>query len=184
MIKSNGSVPLMSIRSGIPKVELANRPKLGAYSSAALKRLCDDGILIEQGTAVHSPSHQVQLSPTQQAKIAVFLDSIAQSPYAPLSDLIPEPDLLNLLIKQRQVVKVSDSVVFSTSAYNEMVKRVISSIKANGKVSLAEVRDLFETSRKYAQAFLEGLDGKRKVKAYVQGCFSVPGRCISGLNNS
>ncbi len=34
-------------------------------------------------------------------------------------------------------------------------------IKAQGKVTLAEVRDLFQTSRKYAQAFLEHLDGKR-----------------------
>ena len=57
--------------------------------------------------------------------------------------------------------KVSDSVVFSTSAYNEMVERVTLHIKTRGKVSLAEVRDLFKTSRKYAQAFVEHLDGEK-----------------------
>jgi selenocysteine-specific elongation factor len=31
-------------------------------------------------------------------------------------------------------------------------------IKENGKISLAEVRDTFNTSRKYAQALLEHLD--------------------------
>ena len=90
-----------------------------------------------------------------------FLHSLAQNPYASPSDLIPEPDLLNLLIEQSKVVKVSDDVVFAISAYNEMVEKVTSHLTTHGKVTLAEVRDLFQTSRKYAQAFLEYLDGKK-----------------------
>ena len=74
---------------------------------------------------------------------------------------MPEPDLLNLLIERQQVVKVSDSVVFSTSAYNEMVERVMAHIKVQSKVTLAEVRDMFKTSRKYALALLEHLDSKK-----------------------
>ena len=69
--------------------------------------------------------------------------------------------MLNLLIRQGKVVKVSDTVVFAASSYNQMVARVTAHIKAKGKVSLAEVRDMFATSRKYAQAFLEHLDGKQ-----------------------
>ena len=42
-----------------------------------------------------------------------------------------------------------------------MVEKVTSHIKAQGKVTLAEVRDLFKTSRKYAQALLEHLDEKK-----------------------
>lgn len=145
-------------RPGMPKVELGSRLKLGAYSSATLRRLFDQGVIIENGAAVHLPTHRIQLSQAQQAKIDTFLHSLNQNPSAPPSDLIPEPDLLNLLIEQREVVKVSDSVVFATSAYDEMVERVTSHIKAHGKITLAEVRDLFKTSRKYAQAFLEYLD--------------------------
>ncbi len=148
-------------RSGIPKVELSSRLKLGAYFSAALQRLSSEGVLVEQGVAVHAPSHQVRLTPAQQAKIDAFLHSLAEHPFVPPGDLIPEPDLLNLLIERRQVVKVSGSVVFSASAYDEMVDKVTSLIKAQGKVTLAEVRDLFNTSRKYAQAFLEHLDEKK-----------------------
>ena len=69
--------------------------------------------------------------------------------------------MLNLLIEQNKVVKVSGDVVFATSTYNEMLEKVTSHIEAHGKVTLAEVRDLFQTSRKYAQAFLEYLDGKK-----------------------
>jgi selenocysteine-specific elongation factor len=148
-------------RPGMPKVELGSRLKLGAYAAAAFQRLFDQGIISEDGAMVRLPTHHVQLTPAQQAKVDAFLRSLAQNPYAPPSDLIPEPDLLNLLIEQQQVVKVSDDVVFATSAYNEMVGRVTSHIKRHGKVTLAEVRDLFQTSRKYAQAFLEYLDGKK-----------------------
>ena len=148
-------------RLGMPKVELGSRLKLGVYSPVALRRLFAQGVVIEDGAVVRLPTYRVQLTQAQQAKIDGFLHSLAQNPYAPPTDQIPEPDLLNLLVERHQVVKVSDSVVFATSAYNEMVERVTSHIKAHGKVSLAEVRDLFKTSRKYAQAFLEHLDGRK-----------------------
>ena len=148
-------------RSGMPRAELSSRLKMGAHHSAILRRLVDGGIVIEDGAAVHLPEHRVQLTQAQQEKIDVFLKSLAKSPYAPPSDLIPEPDLLNLLIARHQVVKVSDDVVFSVSAYDEMVERVVSHLKANSKITLAELRDMFKTSRKYALALLEHLDGAK-----------------------
>ncbi len=148
-------------RLGMPKVELGSRLKLGKYSPDILQKLFAEGVLSEEGLVVHLPSHRIQLTQTQQAKIDTFLRSLAQNPYAPPIDQLPEPDLLNLLVERKQVVKVSDSMVFSASAYNEMVAKVIAHIKAHGKVTLAEVRNLFNTSRKYAQALLEHLDEKK-----------------------
>ena len=148
-------------RQGMPKVELGSRLKLGNYTSAVLQELANQGIMIEEGAAVRLPAHHIQLSQAQQAKIDAFLQSLVQSPYSPSSELIPELDLLNLLIRQGRVVKVSDTVVFAASSYNQMVARVTAHIKAKGKISLAEARDMFATSRKYAQAFLEHLDGKQ-----------------------
>ena len=148
-------------RSGMPKLELGSRLKLGNYAPAALAKLISRGVVVEDGGHVRLPAHTIRLTPEQQAKIDAFLNSLAQNPYAPPGELIPEPDLLNLLIEQRKVVKVSDSVVFSASAYDEMVAKVTAHIKAKGKVSLAEVRDMFRTSRKYAQALLEHLDGEK-----------------------
>jgi selenocysteine-specific elongation factor len=68
--------------------------------------------------------------------------------------------LLNLLIEQRRVVKVSEGVIFAASAYDEMVEKITTYIKERGRVTLAEVRDMFGTSRKYSQAILEHLDNK------------------------
>ena len=148
-------------RSGIPKEELRNKLKLGTHTPAILQRLFNEGVLLEERSGVRLPTYQVQLTPAQQANLDAFLDSLSKSPYAPPSDLIPEPDLLNLLIERGEVVKVSNSVVFSASAYNEMVERVTAHIKAKDKITLAEVRDIFDTSRKYAQALLEHLDSKK-----------------------
>jgi selenocysteine-specific elongation factor len=146
-------------RSGMPKLELSSRLKLGNYASTALANLISQKVIFEDGGQVRLPSHTIQLTPAQQAEINAFLDSLAQSPYAPPSELIPETDLLNMLIGQGRVVKVSDNVVFAASVYDDMVAKVTAHIKLNGKVGLAEVRDMFGTSRKYAQALLEHLDG-------------------------
>ncbi|KPK24253.1 MAG: hypothetical protein AMJ70_02415 [Dehalococcoidia bacterium SG8_51_3] len=148
-------------RLGMPKLELGSRLKLGTYAAYAVQKLAAQGFVVDEGMLVRLPSHQIQLTQAQRAKMEAFLRALTANPYAPPGDLIPEPDLLNLLIEQRQVVKISNDVVFAASAYDEMVAKVTARIRAQGQVTLAEVRDMFQTSRKYAQALLEHLDGKK-----------------------
>jgi selenocysteine-specific elongation factor len=150
-----------SARAGIPKVELTNKLKLGKYAPLILEKLVTDKVLIEEGTVLHLPEFKVKLSATQQTKIDVFLKALAEQPYAPPTDLIPEPDLLNLLIERKQAVKLSEGVVVSAQAYDVMVSKVMAHIVAKGKITLGETRDIFQTSRKYAQALLEHLDGEK-----------------------
>ncbi len=148
-------------RPGMPKVELGSRLKLGANAATVFQKLVAQDIIADDGTVVRLPTHRVRLSQMQQAKVDAFLRALAENPYAPPGDSIPEPDLLNLLVEQRQAIKVSSDVVFAASTYDEMVARVTSRIKAQGQITLAEVRDMFQTSRKYAQALLEHLDGEK-----------------------
>jgi selenocysteine-specific elongation factor len=149
------------VRPGMPKVEMGTRLKLGDFIAMALDNLVKQGILVVEGGYLRLPSHRVQLTPTQQARISAFLKSLAATPYSPPSELIPEPDLLNMLIEQDRVVKVSDNVVFAASAYREMVAKVTARIKEKGRITLGEVRDMFATSRKYALALLEYLDREK-----------------------
>ena len=148
-------------RLGMPKAELGSRLKLGKYSPSVWQRLRDEEVLGEEGLTVRLASYQVRLSQAQQNAVDAFLRSLDQNPYSPPSDQIPEPDVLSLLIEQGRVVKIGDGVVFAASVYDEMVKIITSLIQSQGKVSLAEVRDLFKTSRKYVQALLEHLDEKK-----------------------
>jgi selenocysteine-specific elongation factor len=149
------------VRPGMPKAELGSRLKLGKYSPVIWQKLSREGIVSEEGSAISLTSHKVTLTQPQQAIVDAFLRSLSHSPYSPPSDKIPEPDLLNLLIERQQVVKVNDNVVFSASAYNEMLEKVIDYIKTHGKVTVGEFRDMFNTSRKYVLAFLEYLDEKK-----------------------
>jgi selenocysteine-specific elongation factor len=148
-------------RTGMPKVELTSRLKLPKQSPAILTRMIEAGTLKEEGLAVRLPSHEVRLNPAQTAAVEAFLRSLQDNPYSPPSDRIPEPDLLNLLIERRQVVKTGEGVVFSAKAYDEMVAGVIEFIKSHGKVTLGETRDMFKTSRRYVQSLLEYIDEKK-----------------------
>jgi selenocysteine-specific elongation factor len=42
-----------------------------------------------------------------------------------------------------------------------MVGKILVQLTVNGKITLAEVRDMFQTSRKYAQALMEHLDAEK-----------------------
>jgi selenocysteine-specific elongation factor len=146
-------------RPGMPKAELATKLKLSPHSISFQD--ISKRILIEEETLVRLPTHETQITASQKAVLDAFLDSLAKSPYAPPDDKIPDADLLNLLIKQGSVVRVNNNIVFLSTVYNAMVERIVSHIKTHGKVTLSEVRDMFGTSRKYAQALLEHMDQQK-----------------------
>ncbi len=153
------------LRQGMPKEELRGKLRVPAkFFVSALKQLLRDGTLVEAGLVVHLPGYQVQLNPKQQASIDAFLRDLERHPYAPSSELRLEPDLLNLLIGQHRVVKVSDDVIFTAAAYDRMVAGIVDYIKSHGQITVAEVRDLFQTSRKYALALMEYLDEQKKTR--------------------
>ncbi len=149
------------LRAGMPKAEITNKIKLGARSQDILSRLIASGLLVEEINFVRLTSHQVKLTPAQQAKVDIYLKQLAQNPYSPAPDVALEPDLLNLLIDRGQVIKTTAGPIFAASPYAEMVQRIVAQIKENGKITVAEVRDMFGSSRKYVLALLEYLDEKK-----------------------
>jgi len=72
--------------------------------------------------------------------------------------------VLAALLERGELVKVSDAVVFSAEAYQKMTQAITVHLQREGHITLAQVRDMFSTSRKYAQALLEHLDDKRITK--------------------
>jgi len=74
---------------------------------------------------------------------------------------LPDPELLAYLEDQGEIVRVSPEVVFAVGAYDGMVDGIVAHLRAQGTITLAQVRDSFRTSRKYAQALLEHLDQRR-----------------------
>src|SRR5680860_1800210 len=92
-----------------------------------------------------------------------YLRALEANPLSP-----PAPDefqigehLLNALGDLGRVVKVTDTIAFAPAAYREMVDQVMTYLDEHGSITLAAFRDLFGTSRKYAQAVLEHFDQQR-----------------------
>ena len=150
------------LRSGMPKEELKSRLQLSAKAfNESLVKLRDENVLVEKGTVLSLPAHRITFSPSEQKLVDVFLHALNQNPYSPVLENIPDSDILNALIEQKKIVKVSDTIVFSMVAYTKMVEIIVNHIKLHGKVTVAEVRNIFNTSRKYALALMEYLDEQR-----------------------
>jgi selenocysteine-specific elongation factor len=152
------------LRLGIPKAEISSKVKLGSHFPDIIKKLINQGLLSEEFALVRLPSHQIKLSSDQQSRMMAYLRQLDQNPYSPAPDVVLEPDLMNLLIDRGQVVRTAAGVVFSTRAYEDMIAKILDHLKKNGKITLGETRDMFQNSRKYAQALLEHLDEKKITK--------------------
>jgi selenocysteine-specific elongation factor len=127
----------------------------------ALPYLQNSGVVVEEGTQVRSPEHRPSLSDAQQKAADEYVRMLESNPYSPPTDSPLNPEMLNLLADEGRVVKVSETVVFSASAYRDMVDKISAHIKENGEVSVGDVRDMFGTSRKYAMALVDYLDQQR-----------------------
>ena len=146
------------LRSGMAREELRTRLGLSAQNFApALQQLVGSGVMVESNAAVRLPDHAVAVSDAQRKQMDAFVAALEAQPYAPSP---PELDaqLVNLLVDEGRVAKATDGVVFAAAAYNEMLSKVKSHLEATGKITVAEVRDMFGTSRKYALSLLEHLD--------------------------
>jgi selenocysteine-specific elongation factor len=150
------------LRRGMPKEELRSKLKIPAPAfSSALEQFIKDGILVEDEKVLRLASYNIQPTKEQQVSADAFLKSLTKDPYSPPGNIEVEPELLNYLIEQGKIVKVAENVVFAASAYEDMVERIKKHIISNGKITVAEVRDYFQTSRKYALALMEYLDEQK-----------------------
>jgi selenocysteine-specific elongation factor len=150
------------LRLVMSKEELRNRLKLSSrLFSATLKRWLEAGMLTETAAGAGLPGHEVKLSPAQQSTVNAFLRDLDADPFAPKTDSRPDEELLAYLVEKGQVIALADGIVFSTAAYREMVLRVVSHLREHGRLTLAEARDMFGSSRKYVQALLEHLDAEK-----------------------
>lgn len=150
------------LRQGAPKEEL--RSRLGMTQQVfgyVLPRLQEDGVLVEEGPAVHRIEHVRRLSDEQQNEIDRYLGLLRSSPYSPPTDSPVDLEVLSLLVDQGRVVRVSESVVFDADAYREMVEQIKGRIEERGEITVADVRDIFGASRKYSLALLDHMDKQR-----------------------
>ena len=124
-----------------------------------------EGRLVATDTGLRLPQHAPRFSAAQQTAVDRLLAAFRAQPTSPPSvgDTVAQvgADVFGSLVEQGVLVRVSEDVAFTAETYRTMMDRVVAILQQNGKITVAEVRDAFGTSRKYALALMEHLDERR-----------------------
>lgn len=151
------------LRRGIPREELKSKLKVTPrIFNAVIKKLVESNTLTDARGAVSRPGYEIKFDASQQAKVQDLMRKFAKNPYATPS--VKEcqaevgEEIVNALIEMNDLVAVSQDVIFRKQDYDGMVEKIKIAIQQKGQITLGEVRDMLDTTRKYIQALLEHLD--------------------------
>ena len=148
------------LRLGMLRSELPSRLNI---KLSLLDHLIErDERLVCEWDAVRLREHHIIFSESQRARIDELMRILNDKPYSPpslaeLNQRIGE-DLTRALIDLRQIIRVSDSIVFAKAHYEQLVRAIRQRIETDGEIDAKTLRDQFGTSRKYAIAVLDHLD--------------------------
>lgn len=147
------------LRQGVPAQEIRSRLDLSQpVYQRALIRLVDENIVVDERQSLRLPDHEITLTEKMEEEAAAYLNALQKDPYSPLADAKVSQELLSVLIDQGKVVRVADGVIFAASAYKEMTDRIVEHLKAQGSITVADARTMFDSSRKYILPLMEHLD--------------------------
>ncbi|WP_353892996.1 selenocysteine-specific translation elongation factor [Proteinivorax hydrogeniformans] len=153
-------------RWGVNKEELKNNLGLDLSSkrlSDLLEILVKTGVIQSDGLYVKLSEFEVTLTEKQKEsidKVEKLLNDAGFQPPAK-SELPIEKNLLDYLYQANKIVSINESMVVGTEVLSAGTKRLVKLIKENPEgVTLAQCRDLFNTTRKYIVPLLEYLDGE------------------------
>ncbi len=151
------------LRRGIPREELKSRLKVTPrIFNALINKLIADHSVVDHALRVANAGHEILFNGADQAKVQELMRKFAKSPYATPSvkecQAEAGEEIVNALIEMGKLVAVSQEVIFRKEDYDAMVKKIKTAIEQKGQITLGEVRDMLDTTRKYIQALLEHLD--------------------------
>lgn len=147
------------LRSGAPQEEARARAGLDARAFALLAAEWEDVRLT--GASAALAGFAPEPTATQRAAIDAYLAALRASPASPPTGARIDAELLAYLAEAGAVVDAGNGVVFEAGAYAALAGRALDHIAGRGSITVAEARDLFGTSRRYAQALLEEMDRRR-----------------------
>jgi selenocysteine-specific elongation factor len=151
------------LRLGIPREALRSQLRLSStLFQAVLRQWLRAGLLREHRQLIALPHHEVRFNAQQTKQVDQLLKRFAITPYTPPTvreclEIVGQ-EIFNALLENKALIAVSEDVVFRKTEYQAMMAFVISHLKSHSTLSVAEFRDHFQTSRRYALAFLEHLD--------------------------
>jgi len=156
------------LRRGMPKEELRSRIGMPAELFAELLTvLAADQALVDQGVEVAAAAHRPALSAEQEEAIGAFVHELEGQPFnpPPLQDLVRRyrltPALIQYVVADGRVVRVSEDTAFARSAYDDAVRRLRLHLGEHRTLTVAAARDVLGSSRRYVLPLLEWLDAQK-----------------------
>ena len=135
--------------------------------------LIEAGCLRRVDEFLCTPGFEVRKDGVYDRVSGVLLDSFRKAKYDFVryseiafggADKAAADDILNILLEEQKIVKVTDDM-YTLSEYMEHAVDVIrKKLEEDPLITIAQVRDLFETSRKSAKPILEYMDSIKVTK--------------------
>ena len=138
---------------------------------ALVARLEREGNIKARGDILARPDFSPRPTPRQEKALAGIKEAVEKGGFSPPS-LREAGERLDLgaeeleamaahLVEEGVLVKVAEDIYFSRESFDKALKALKDIFAAEGKATLASLRDSLKTSRKYAQALLEYLDQQK-----------------------
>ncbi len=162
------------LRSGLPKEELRSRHFSGIPNKLfnhLLQHWEQAGNLVVREQAVAVAGFQRSLPAGLKAKTEAVVNAIKQGWWQPpgWEETVEKTDLprewqeevLHFLLNRGELVKLADDIYIHREPLQAAREKVLGLLEEKQQISLAEVRDLLGSSRKYILPLLEYLDREK-----------------------
>ncbi|BAS26215.1 selenocysteine-specific translation elongation factor [Limnochorda pilosa] len=178
------------LRRGMPREQLRHRMRMDPPTfNAVLGAAAREGLAVSLGPVVSLTEHDVRFTPEQEQRIDGLKRRLRETRNAPPSRAEMEaavgPDVFEALVEQRFLIKVADDLYYPSDVYDRIVNELVQFIRENGRISVAQVRDLFGISRKYVIPLLQHCDDLHLTRRIgddrvLFGCAPEPGERAPG----
>lgn len=154
------------LRLGMPREEARSRLNLAApWFNALVSQAVTDGRLVDAAAILHTPGHAIRFDAEQESRRRRLLGQMESAgintPSVKICRQALGDDVYAALVDLGELVPLNGEVVYARAAYEQYKGQILQLLTAQARVNAAQVRDLFDTSRKYAIAWLEHLDEQR-----------------------
>ncbi len=157
------------IRLGIPKEELRNKLFPNIKNKVFDEVLEHYDVIRLHGKYISYIDFEISYSTSEAYMIKDIKDILTNDGFKPtlMGDLLKKypkekhaKDIILNLIEMNELVKINDGIYLTKETYDKALALITAGFENNGKMALAECRDILGTSRKYIVPLMEYFDGQ------------------------
>jgi selenocysteine-specific elongation factor len=120
-----------------------------------------EGQVKSERDKVRLGAHAVRLTDEQQKTVNRIEAEFRSAGAAPPTPEDEESDLFLLLVADRRLIRVKESLYFHADALKQIQEKLIALLREKREIAPADIKDLLGISRKYAIPLLEYFDAHR-----------------------